>query len=322
MNAPGRDRAAGAAGAAACGAGHHGRGGASWRRSATSRGIAREKAAIFQGLTPGGVAVLNRDTPTYPILLAAARRAGARPVRFGASGRPEFRLGEVKVGEAGTCVAARAHGRPFLFRLGRAGAAPGDERARRARRGGGAGRRRRAGGAGARAMAGAGGPRGALDGAARAGRAGRRDHADRRELQRQPGGDGGGASRSSPASGRWTGSAGSRAGGASPSSATCWSSGRASASCTPGSRGCRRSGSVTTVHCAGAADAGAATRRCRGRSAASGSRTPRRWRRGRGGWSTPATSPWSRARAARGSAQVVEAIKAMGDARPAEAAEG
>ena len=41
------------------------------------RGIAREKAAIFQGLEPSGVAVLNRDTTTYPILLAAARRAWA-----------------------------------------------------------------------------------------------------------------------------------------------------------------------------------------------------------------------------------------------------
>ncbi len=84
-------------------------------------GIAREKAAIFAGLAPGGVAVLNRDTPSYPILLAAARRAGARPVRFGRSGRPEFRLGEVGVHGSGTCVAARAHGRAFLFRLGAPG---------------------------------------------------------------------------------------------------------------------------------------------------------------------------------------------------------
>ena len=38
--------------------------------------------------------------------------------------------------------------------------------------------------------------------------------------------------------------------------------------------------------------------------------------------STPATSPWSRARSARGSGQVVEAIKRMGEARPAEALEG
>jgi UDP-N-acetylmuramoyl-tripeptide--D-alanyl-D-alanine ligase len=85
------------------------------------RGIAREKAAIFEGLEPGGVAVLNRDTPTYPILLAAARRAGARPVRFGSRGRPEFRLGEVQVGEAGTCVEAWARSRRFLFRLGAPG---------------------------------------------------------------------------------------------------------------------------------------------------------------------------------------------------------
>ena len=84
-------------------------------------GIAREKAAIFQGLEPGGTAVLNRDTPTYPLLLAAARRAGARPLRFGSVGRPEFRLGDVQVGEASTCVEARAHGRPFLFRLGAPG---------------------------------------------------------------------------------------------------------------------------------------------------------------------------------------------------------
>ena len=85
------------------------------------RGIAREKAAIFGGLEAGGVAVLNRDTPTYPILLAAARRAGARPVRFGTTGRPEFRLVEVRVGESGTCASARAGGRSFLYRLGAPG---------------------------------------------------------------------------------------------------------------------------------------------------------------------------------------------------------
>jgi len=85
------------------------------------RGIAREKAAIFEGLEPGGTAILNRDTPTYPILLAAARRAGARPLRFGRTGRPEYRLGEVRLGETGTCAEASAGGRRFLFRL----AAPG-----------------------------------------------------------------------------------------------------------------------------------------------------------------------------------------------------
>jgi UDP-N-acetylmuramoyl-tripeptide--D-alanyl-D-alanine ligase len=45
-------------------------------------GIAREKAAIFTGLGPDGIAVLNGDLPTTPILIDGA---GARPVlRFGA----------------------------------------------------------------------------------------------------------------------------------------------------------------------------------------------------------------------------------------------
>jgi UDP-N-acetylmuramoyl-tripeptide--D-alanyl-D-alanine ligase len=85
------------------------------------RGIAREKAAIFQGLEPGGAAVTPRDLPTYPILLAAARRAGARPLRFGATGRPEFRLLEACVTADGVAARARAHGRSFVYKL----AAPG-----------------------------------------------------------------------------------------------------------------------------------------------------------------------------------------------------
>ena len=84
-------------------------------------GIAREKGSIALGVEPGGAVVLNRDTPTYPLLLAAARRAGVRPIRFGASGRPEYRLEEVKVEGAVTVAAARAGGRQFYFRLGAPG---------------------------------------------------------------------------------------------------------------------------------------------------------------------------------------------------------
>jgi UDP-N-acetylmuramoyl-tripeptide--D-alanyl-D-alanine ligase len=54
-------------------------------------------------------------------MLAVARRSGARPLRFGAGGRPEFRLDEVAVAPGSTSVAARMHGRRFMFRL----AAPG-----------------------------------------------------------------------------------------------------------------------------------------------------------------------------------------------------
>jgi UDP-N-acetylmuramoyl-tripeptide--D-alanyl-D-alanine ligase len=85
------------------------------------RGIAREKATVVQGLEPGGAVVLNRDIPTYPVLLAAARRAGVRPVRFGNIGRPEFRLRDVQIGPSGTSAAATAHGRRFLFRIGAQG---------------------------------------------------------------------------------------------------------------------------------------------------------------------------------------------------------
>ncbi len=85
------------------------------------RGIAGEKAAILEGLEPDGVAILNRDIETYPILLARARSVGARPVRFGSTGRPEFRLDEARVSATSTSIAARAHGRPFLFRLGAPG---------------------------------------------------------------------------------------------------------------------------------------------------------------------------------------------------------
>ena len=42
--------------------------------------IAREKASIFAGLVPGGVAVFNADLETSPILRAVAETVGARKV--------------------------------------------------------------------------------------------------------------------------------------------------------------------------------------------------------------------------------------------------
>ncbi|MEM8569445.1 MAG: UDP-N-acetylmuramoyl-tripeptide--D-alanyl-D-alanine ligase [Pseudomonadota bacterium] len=85
------------------------------------RGIALEKGSIMDGLEPGGTVVLNRDTSTYPVLLRGARRRGARPLRFGSQGRPEFQLLEAAIGAKGTSVSARAHGEPFFFRIGARG---------------------------------------------------------------------------------------------------------------------------------------------------------------------------------------------------------
>ncbi len=79
--------------------------------------IAREKVSIVQGMEPGGTIVLNRDIPTYPTLLRAARRAGVRVVRFGASGRPEFKCLDVRVTGNGTSVSARKGSGKFLYHV-------------------------------------------------------------------------------------------------------------------------------------------------------------------------------------------------------------
>lgn len=71
------------------------------------RQIAHAKAEIFEGLAPGGVAILNRDTSMYPVLNRAAARRGARQVRFGMAGRPEFALTRTKVGATTTTITYR-----------------------------------------------------------------------------------------------------------------------------------------------------------------------------------------------------------------------
>ena len=46
-------------------------------------GVARAKAEVFEGLEPGGVAVLNADDAWFDLLAEAARAAGARVLSFG-----------------------------------------------------------------------------------------------------------------------------------------------------------------------------------------------------------------------------------------------
>ncbi len=176
--------------------------------------IADAKAEIFLGLEPGGGAVINRDNPQYARLADRAKGAGVgRIVSFGEHAKADAQAHQV--------LAAR---RP----LDRAGPHPGHRRHLQARRpgpprgaqfaggagGGGARRRRsRARGAGARRVAAGGGARRPRHPRP----AGRRGAADRRELQRQPGLDAGGA-RFARADRRW-----GRAAGAWRCSATCWS---------------------------------------------------------------------------------------------------
>jgi len=83
--------------------------------------IAREKAAVFEGLQIPGVAVINVDNPAAEILRDAAGRAGAKVVTFGQSAGADFGIDDIRVTETATIVTARAGAQPLLFKLGVAG---------------------------------------------------------------------------------------------------------------------------------------------------------------------------------------------------------
>ncbi len=84
------------------------------------QGIALEKASIFEGLEPGGVAVINADLETSMILLEKARTAGARIVPFGAQSE-SFTLKGVTLADDITVVQAQVLGGPMLFKIMTAG---------------------------------------------------------------------------------------------------------------------------------------------------------------------------------------------------------
>lgn len=84
-------------------------------------GIAREKAAIFDGLEPGGTAVINADVDTADILFEAARAKAETVVRFGTSAGAEMRLTDVTVHDAATVGKAEAGGEEILFKVGTPG---------------------------------------------------------------------------------------------------------------------------------------------------------------------------------------------------------
>jgi len=80
-------------------------------------GIAVEKASIFEGLEPGGVAVINGDIDTTPILRAAAERADARIETFGEGSDNSLRLLSVDLHDDSTVARAAIGGTVQLFRL-------------------------------------------------------------------------------------------------------------------------------------------------------------------------------------------------------------
>ncbi|HEY8004916.1 MAG TPA: UDP-N-acetylmuramoyl-tripeptide--D-alanyl-D-alanine ligase [Phenylobacterium sp.] len=83
-------------------------------------GVANAKAEIFEGLQPGGVAVLNADDRWFGLLKAAAERAGAQVRTFGHGEDCDARLidfqGAPNAGEGGHAVVqARFHGKGVDF---------------------------------------------------------------------------------------------------------------------------------------------------------------------------------------------------------------
>ena len=146
-------------------------------------GIAAAKAEIFDGLEPGGTAVLNRDDDYFDSLRVRAEPRTAAFLTYGVHPAADWRLVDARLDEAGSDVVAVRHGRALAYRIG----TPGRHWVQNslgvlaAVEGLGADPE-----AAARATGlapGAGRPRPEAPHSAR----GRRADADRRELQRQPG---------------------------------------------------------------------------------------------------------------------------------------
>ena len=85
-------------------------------------GVAREKAAIFQGLVPGGTAVANGDVAFSGLLCDAARAVGARLVTFGTDPGHDARLLDFRPDAEGATVTAELFGKPLECRLAQSGA--------------------------------------------------------------------------------------------------------------------------------------------------------------------------------------------------------
>ncbi|WP_284265891.1 UDP-N-acetylmuramoyl-tripeptide--D-alanyl-D-alanine ligase [Roseicyclus amphidinii] len=84
-------------------------------------GIAHEKAAIYEGLGDGGIALAHADVDTAGILFDKARACGAKLIRFGEAEGTEARLIEAQLSDSATVIRADLHGQERLFRIGAPG---------------------------------------------------------------------------------------------------------------------------------------------------------------------------------------------------------
>jgi UDP-N-acetylmuramoyl-tripeptide--D-alanyl-D-alanine ligase len=78
-------------------------------------GVARAKAEIFEGLEPGGVAILNADNRWFGLLKGEAEKAGAVVRAFGTGAGCDARLIDFHVPGGHAVVQARLHGKALDF---------------------------------------------------------------------------------------------------------------------------------------------------------------------------------------------------------------
>jgi UDP-N-acetylmuramoyl-tripeptide--D-alanyl-D-alanine ligase len=80
--------------------------------------IAEAKAEIFEGVEPGGTAVLNMDDEHYLQLARAAEAHAGRCVTFGSHAEADWRLAELRLAPTSSEVTAVRNGRTLRFQVG------------------------------------------------------------------------------------------------------------------------------------------------------------------------------------------------------------
>ncbi|MXP10129.1 UDP-N-acetylmuramoyl-tripeptide--D-alanyl-D-alanine ligase [Pseudoblastomonas halimionae] len=84
--------------------------------------IARAKAEIFQGLAPGGIAIIPADSPHCRTLFAMAEADGAKVVTFGLDEKADIKLLErVIMRDGGSLLTVQVHERRLCFSIGNPG---------------------------------------------------------------------------------------------------------------------------------------------------------------------------------------------------------
>ena len=84
-------------------------------------GVARAKAEVFEGLSPGGAAILNADNRWFDLLKSHALDAGARILTFGSAIDCDARLTGFLPMEGGAEVVAVLHGKSVRFPIRQTG---------------------------------------------------------------------------------------------------------------------------------------------------------------------------------------------------------